>query len=184
MKRFTNDNNNKRIYLYIFIVFLLVTLIELLIFLPKIKSAIKESNVIELIDEHKNKQEESNSREYNLFFVSMDEEIDSFSYIGTKRYNLIHDSFEYQLKTPPLIALDDYYVSLIPENTKLIGVSRLARKAIYLDVSKEILNSKNFSLCYDQLYYQAKEIDSEAKFFLLIEGNLYNRDKELVKKYS
>ncbi len=184
MKRFSNDNNNKRIYLYIFIIFLILTLIELIFFYPKVSKSIKDSNVIELINNYKNKQEESVLRNYNLFFVSMNNEIDSFSYSGTKRYDYIHDCFEYQLKTPPINALEEYYVSLIPTDTKLIGVSILERKAIYLNVSKEILDSVNFALCYDQLYFQANEIDSEAKFFLLIEGNLYNREKQLVKKYS
>ncbi len=145
MKRFSNNNNNKRIFLYIFIIFLLLTLIEFIIFYPKVRKSIKESNVIELVNNYKNKQEESTFRNYNLFFVSMNNEIDSFSYSGTKRYDFIHDSFEYQLKTPPINALKEYHVSLIPNNTKLIGVSRLARKAIYLNVSKEILNSENFS---------------------------------------
>jgi hypothetical protein len=184
MKRFTFGNNNKfKNILIIIFCFIILTIIELLIFYPKVKKAVIDSNAIELINTAKQNKEDSQYRDYNLFFVSMNNNIISFKYSGKKRYNLLHDSFEYQLKTPPISALKKYCVTLIPEGTKLIGVTS-EDKATYLNVSKEILNSPNFKLCYQQLKAQSLSINKEAKFFLLIEGDLYNEDKQLIKKYS
>lgn len=184
MKRFTFNNNNKLLNIFIILfIFLILTVIELFFFYPKVKKALDKSNAFELIKEAKQKKEESQYREYNLFFVSMDNKIISFNYKGTKRYDLIHDSFEYQLKDPPINALENFCVTLIPKGTNLIGVTHKS-KAIYINVSKEILKSKNFSLCYNQLKAQSLSIDKEAKFYLLIEGDLYNKNKELIKKYS
>ncbi len=184
MKRNNSQiNNKKRFVLYIIISFVILTIIELMIFIPKVKQAIIDSNAIELVNQAKLNNEQSNYRDYSLFFVSMDNNIISFKYTGSKRSDFIHDSFEYQLISPPLSALKKYCVSFIPENTKLIGVTS-KEKATYVNVSKEILNSDNFSLCYQQLKAQALSINSEAKFFLLIENSLYNQNKELIKRYN
>ncbi|MDC7236879.1 MAG: hypothetical protein PQJ45_03795 [Sphaerochaetaceae bacterium] len=184
MKRNNSQiNDKKKIVLYIIISFVILTIIELLIFLPKVRQAIVDSNAIELVNQAMLNSEQSNYRDYTLFFVSMDNNIISFKYTGSNRSDFVHDSFEYQLLSPPLIALKKYCVSFIPNETQLIGVTS-KEKATYVNVSKEILNSDNFSLCYQQLKAQALSINSEAKFFLLIEGNLYNQDKELIKKYN
>ncbi len=184
MKRFPFDNKNKnKNFIIIFSIFLILTVLEVFFFLPKVKKALKEANAFALINEAKQNKEDSLYRDYTLFFVSMDNNIIAFNYKGSKRYDYIHDIYEYQLKSPPLNALKKYCVTLIPQETKLIGVSHKS-KAIYLNVSKEILESKNFLLCYNQLKAQSLSIDKEAKFFLLIEGDLYNKNKELVKKYS
>lgn len=184
MKRFPFNKNNKRKNTFIILlIFLILTLLEFIFFYPKIKIAIKESNAIELINKAKQNKKDSNMRDYTLFFISMDNSIISFDYRGTKRYSLIHDSFEYQLKSPQFSALDRYCVTFIPENTKLIGAT-LKNKALYINVSKEILESKNFTLCYRQLKAQAFAINKEAKFYLLVEGNLYDENKNIITKYS
>ncbi len=184
MKRNISYPKNKtKIILYIVLLFIILTGIELIIFLPKVKKAIIDSNAIELINEAKINKENSNLRDYNLFFVSMDNNIIGFNYSGRSRTNYLHDSFEYQLKSTPEIALKKFCVTFIPEGTKLIGVTA-KDKATYLNVSKELLSCNNFELCYNQLKAQALSINKEAKFFLLIEGNLYNEKKELIKKFS
>ncbi|MGD1821408.1 MAG: hypothetical protein ACPKM0_01450 [Pleomorphochaeta sp.] len=184
MRRFTFNNNNKGNNLfYILIIFIILTIIEIIIFYPKVKNAIEESNALELRAQAKQNKDEANFRDYTLFFVSMDNKIISFDYTATKRYDKLHDSFEYQLMTPPINALEKYCVTLIPEKTQLIGVT-LEDKALYLNVTKDILNSDNFALCYEQLRAQSLSINKEAKFFLLIEGDLYDKNKNLIKKYS
>ncbi len=184
MKRNISYPKNKtKIILYIVLLFIILTGIELIIFLPKVKKAIIDSSAIELINDAKINKENSDLREYNLFFVSMNNSIIEFNYLGSKRSNYLHDSFEYQLKSTPEIALKKFCVTFIPEGTKLIGVTS-KDKATYLNVSKELLNSYNFELCYNQLKAQALSINQEAKFFLLIEGDLYNEKKEMVKKFS
>lgn len=174
-----NKKNNITITIYILAIFVILTIFELIFFLPKVKQAIRDSAAIELINEAKEKKEDLSFRDYTLFFISMDNNVISFSYRGTKRYNFLHDSFEYQLMSPPLNALKNYCVSFIPQDTKLIGVTSKG-KATYLNLSKEILNSDNFPLAYKQLEAQALFINSDAKFFLLVEGKLYNENKELV----
>lgn len=178
-----NMKNKTKITLFIIISFVILTIVELIIFAPKVKKALIDSDAKELILLAKEKDDLSTYRNYTLFFVSMDNNIISFNYNGTKRHTFLHDSFEYQLKTPPQIALENYCVTFIPENTKLIGVTS-KEKATYLNVSKELLNSDNFSLCYNQLKSQALNVNSQAKFFLLVEGNLYNENKEVIKKYN
>jgi hypothetical protein len=178
-----NASNKIKITLYIIISFIILTCVELVFFMPKVKNAIKDSDAIELINQAKTKKQQSDFNIYTLFFVSMNNNIISYNYKGNKRVDFLHDSFEYQLKSPPMTALEKYCVTFIPENTKLIGVTS-SEKATYLNVSKELLNSLNFSLCYEQLEAQALSINRDGKFFLLIDGNLYNKDKVLIKEFS
>ena len=93
-----NMKNKTKITLFIIISFVILTIIELIIFAPKVKKALIDSDAKELILLAKEKDDLSTYRNYTLFFVSMDNNIISFNYNGTKRHTFLHDSFEYQLK--------------------------------------------------------------------------------------
>lgn len=161
----------------IFFCFLILTTIELLIFLPKIKKEINKSGIIEIMQNSKEEKEKLATREVQLFYIDLNGKVENFPTIIKKKYDYLHDTFEREIKSPPPNALEKFCISYIPNDTYLIGATQ-KEKSLYINVSKQILNSKDFNLCYKQLEATAKAINKNATFVLLIEGEIYSKNKE------
>lgn len=179
MKDLNEKNLNKKSKLskglIILIAFIILTLLELFIYLPKIKLAIKKSNVTELINSSKKEEEKSQYRDVQLFYISPLGKLENFPTKIKISYDTLHDTFENELNYPPYEVLKDFFVTYIPESTKLIGASQTT-DSIYINVSKDFLNSKDKEAAYRQLEATAKAINQKAAFILLIEGEEFSTD--------
>lgn len=157
----------------IFIIFIILTTIELYLFIPKINESINKSGVKKIVTTNKDKIATTNSEDITLYYIDRNKKSVKYSTTIIKQYDKLHDTFEVLLQTPTKKVLEDFNISYIPSNVKLIGASQ-EDDAIYIDVSKEILESKNIKLAYKMLEDTALSFDSKAKFILLIAGTVYS----------
>ena len=162
--------------LIIFIIFIILTIIELALFIPKIKESINKSGVKEIVREKEEGIATNSKESIALYYINKDGNSIEYSTIIEKQYDTLHDTFEALLQNPSKRVLEDFNISYIPPNVELLGASQ-ENYAIYIDLSKEILESTNFNLAYKMLKSTALSFDSKAKFVLLIDGVVYDNSK-------
>lgn len=91
--------------------------------------------------------------------------------MGGSRY---HDSYEALLKGPTSEALRLGMVSYIHPKTSLVGVT-LSNKILFVDVSKEFLQSKDIAKATEQLTATALAFDQVKDLVILVEGELLSQ---------
>jgi spore germination protein GerM len=160
----------------ILIIFIILTIIELTLFIPRIKDSINKSGVREIVSEKKQDNSSNNKETITLYYINRDENSIKYSTTIEKQYDKLHDTFETLLKTPSKSVLDDFNISYIPFNVELLGATQ-ENDAIYVDLSSQILDSKNFDLAYKMLESTAHSFNTKAKFVLLIDGAVYKNSK-------
>lgn len=166
------SKNKRKKFLCILIIFIILSTIELFLFLPKIKESIKQSGVIEIISTDNVKSINNKKEKINIFYIDLEGNPISYSIYKYIDYDKLHDTFETLIEPPTLDLLSKFYVNYIPSNTKLLGVTQ-TNNAIYVNYSKEILQSNNYKLFYKQIESTVKEIDIKTQLVLLIEGEIF-----------
>ncbi len=92
--------------------------------------------------------------------------------MGGSRY---HDSYEALLKGPTSEALRLGMVSYIHPKTSLVGGVTLSNKILFVDVSKEFLQSKDIAKATEQLTATALAFDQVKDLVILVEGELLSQ---------
>ncbi|MBK5200391.1 MAG: GerMN domain-containing protein [Spirochaetaceae bacterium] len=167
------SKRKKKNFFIILITFLILSSVELFIFIPRVNKAINESGMKEIIGQQNEKLIAKKKEQLTIFYIDIEGNPSSYLINSYSTYDKLHDTFE-ALKDPPsLDVLNHFYISYIPSNTKLIGATQ-TQNAIYINYSKEILQSKNINLCYKQIEATVKSFNNKAKLILLVNGVIYN----------
>lgn len=156
--------------LSIFLIFILYTAIILIVAFPNVRQAVRESGVLEMITAPKTEvQRSSTLRSVRVVFSPKGTSFVPYT-VEQQRLgsSLAHDTFEALLGGVPLQGLEEGAVTFISKNTKLLGLT-LASNILYLDLSKEFLNSPNLKLAYRQIVETAEGLGAKD-VVLLIEG--------------
>jgi spore germination protein GerM len=170
------DNDKLSKGLIILIIFIILTVIELIIFIPRVKESIDESGVKEIIEKQTNDKIANNQETLTLYYINDDGDSVEYNFETTRTYDRLHDTFENLIADPPYEVLEDFNVSYIPVGTSLIGATQ-TESALYVNLTENLLSSKNIELAYQMLQSTAKAIAPKANFVLLIEGEEFKLDK-------
>lgn len=160
----------------ILIIFIILTIIELTLFIPRIKKSINKSGIREIVKEQEEKYSSNSKETITLYYINVDGKPIEYSQTMQKQYDMLHDTFEALLKTPSKSVLENFNISYIPTNVELLGATQ-GTNAIYVDLSNQILDSTNFDLAYKMLERTALSFNTKAKFVLLIDGVVYDNSK-------
>lgn len=168
-----NSKKNKKNFFLILIAFFILSTIELILFIPRVNKSINQSGIKEILSQN-NASSITNEKELlSIYYIDFDDNPVKYTINSYITYDKLHDTFEYLIGTPPINVLKQFYINYIPSQTKLIGVTQ-TENAIYVNYSKEILQSKNMNLCFKQIEATVKSLNNNAKLILLIDSEIYN----------
>ncbi|NCC65190.1 MAG: hypothetical protein EOM15_11100 [Spirochaetia bacterium] len=158
--------------LLILILWLTFTMIVVLLSYPQLQRAVDASGVLTMLQQNSTTTSSNrNTRLVQVFFITLDGKPTMFpirqTRLGGSSY---HDTFEALLAGPDVQILQTGAVSYIHPNTRLIGLS-LSNRILYLDVSKEYLQSKDKKIAYEQLKATAVRHTQIKDLVLLVEGS-------------
>jgi len=147
------EGKRRPIMLYLLLLWILWTAALSIYFLPKIKNAILESGVIELIEERSDEGEvHNNQRKIQAAYLNSDD-FKVYELTTTRRgSDIYHDTIEALISDYPYDALKDGFISLIPSDTELLGLTAY-QGVCYVDLSDEILKSSTYKghTAYEQI---------------------------------
>lgn len=160
----------------IIVIFALIiwTLALSLIFYPKVKSAVLDSGVLQLISNMKD-EEIVPQRGIKAIYFSQDG-LKTFSYVTDKRGSTyLHDTIEALIHDYPEEALKEGCISLVSSDTKLIGLT-VSRGICYVDLSKDFLKSSTYNNynAYEQVEKTLLLDENIEKVVILVEGEILN----------
>lgn len=141
-------------------------------FYPKVKSAVIESGVLELIADM-NEEELIPQRGIKaIYFSQAGSEV--YSFVTDKRGSTyLHDTIEALIHDYPVEALKDGCISLVSSETKLIGLT-VSRGICYVNLSKEFLKSSTYNEnnAYEQVEKTLLLDENIEKVVILVEGEV------------
>ncbi len=161
------EKPNFKLYVILILAWVLWTSLFLIIFTPKIKSAVQESGVLTLLDTEVKTKEKVKQREVKLAFVTQD---------GIKLYPLevsigraskYHDAVEGLLLGPSEAILKDKAITYINKNTSLIGLT-YSRGICYVELSKEFNDQDQKAV--EQIELTLKAFSEIEKVVILKDG--------------
>ncbi len=169
-----HEGSKHHIMLYIFIAWVIWTILLSFYFLPKVKEAIQESGVIALIEDMNSRENSTvSTRTVNAGYITGDG-IKIFT-LNTERRgsDKYHDTVEALINDYPYDALKEGAISLINPKTKLIGLTA-GDGICYVDLSKEFLDSRQYGeyTAADQLKETLLSYEEISKVVILIEGEI------------
>ncbi|MFA5446819.1 MAG: GerMN domain-containing protein [Sphaerochaeta sp.] len=159
--------------LLIFLIWILFTIAVLLIGFSKVKAAVTESGVLTLLANRTEAgQAPSQTRLIKSAFILPDGTPKLFSH-RTARLggSANHDTFEALLAPLPLEALEEGAISYIHPSTRLRGLT-LSSSILFVDFSKEYLDSIDLRLADLQVTQTALAISGIKGVRILIDGNV------------
>lgn len=157
--------------LLIFLTWILFTLGVFAIGYPKVRQAVVESGVLELIQQSSHTETPSlKNREVQIAYISASGESNLFT-IQTERRggSRYHDTFEALFAGPTSEILNAGMVSYINPNTSLIGLT-ISDNILFVDVSKAYLQSRDLQKAEKQLKATALAFDQIKDLVILVEG--------------
>lgn len=169
----TYERNILRPIIVIFVL-LIWSITLFLIFYPKVKSAVVDSGVLQLIANMKN-EEIVPQRGIKAIYFSQDGPT-SFSFVTDKRGSTyLHDTIEALIHDYPEEALKKGFISLVASDTKLIGLT-VSRGICYINLSKEFLKSSTYKgyNAYEQVEKTLLLDENIEKVVILVEGKVLN----------
>lgn len=174
----SNDSLRKKPYAWFkfLVFFLIITGIEILIFYPHVHKTIKESGVLSLIQNHKAMNAEKEKTTYQVYFFTINDTLERYKTTPIDGVDLNHGTFMALLAGPTQEAIEHLAFSYIPLATRLNGIT-IADRITYLDVSKEILTSPDFSKAFQQLQATAESLQQGNAFTLMVDGVPYKTKK-------
>ncbi len=162
------------------VIVIIISIITLLLFLPKMRNALQESQMPQLIRLHKEKSSVSDSLQkvkisYPFIDLTTGALKSNYYIVDVEKTNLRHNQIEALLKGPTLEAVSDGSIAVINSNTKLIGLT-LSNKIVYVNFSKEFLDYNRWDEDYSfrkQLVKQTLLSDSSIKdVVIMVEGEI------------
>jgi len=174
-------DSKRPIMLFIFIAWIIWTLLLSIYFLPKVKQAVEDSGVITLIEDMKSREESPAShRDVNVGYITY-EGVRIFNHATERRgSDKYHDTIEALINDYPYEALKEGAVSLINPKTKLIGLTA-GNGICYVDLSKAFLDSRQFReyTAVDQIKETLLSYEEISKVVILIEGEVLSESHYL-----
>ncbi len=167
----TPTKGNHHRALIIVAVWLLFTSTVLVVGYPKVRSAVEESGVLQLLETQSSQSKTTrNGTDVVVFFGTYDKDYVEFHQQQQRLGGgFMHDSFEALLGGPSLAAIKQGAISYIQAGTQLLGLT-VSNQILYLDLSKEYLLSKNLELAHKQLEQTALALDGIKDIVVLVEG--------------
>ena len=166
--KYNKNNKKKTSWLFWIILWLTFTFIVFLISLPKIKQSIIDSNIMSLMEDYKNQEKPSKTREITLFYLQKTESDlilqPVFTNIPKYGGSTYQDAIEALIAGPSSELEKEGFISLFPSKTTLIG-STLSDGIYFIDFSKQFdkLNNANRALCISQIEKTLKLINSNIQ---------------------
>lgn len=158
--------------LIIFVVWILFTATVLAIGLPIVHQSIQKSGVLNLLGTA-TERPKSQTQSVSVWFFTADRTLRAFRQRQQRKGgSTYHDTFESLLGGPDLQALKEGAVSWIQKGSRLIGLT-LSNKVLYVDLSKEFLQSPDLDGAYEQLRRTATGFPQVKDMVLLIEGERF-----------
>ncbi len=167
-QRTPKTTKGSRHTLALFGIWLLFTSLVLAIGFPIVLESIRQSGVLTLLKS--TTETTSNQQQVKLWFYTSDGSISEFRQEQDKQGGSVyHDTFESLLSGPKLQALKKGAISSIDQKTTLRGIT-LSNKVLYIDLSKNFLESQDLKRAYEQLRRTGKGFSQVKDIVLLIEG--------------
>lgn len=165
------EKPRKRHHLVLFLLWLLFTLAFVALGYPRVKTSIEESGVLSLLaSTAKELSTQQNKRSVDVVFALYPDTYQSFSIQQDRQGgSAYHDTFEALLEGPTVEVLKKGAVSYIHPDANLIGVT-LSSKILYVDLSKEYLNSYDMQRARMQIQKTALLFSRVKDVVLLVEG--------------
>ncbi|WP_320130012.1 GerMN domain-containing protein [uncultured Sphaerochaeta sp.] len=165
-----SPKNNKNKLLIGWVSWLVFSILLVAITSPSILKSIEASGVLDLKAQSSVFVSSSAFRTVDACFVSYSGE---FSLYKQKQKKLggsvYHDCIESLLAGPDYNALAKGAITYIAPKTTLIGLT-LSDGILFIDLSKEFLNSPDFAKAYKQLELTATDFSKVENIVLLVEG--------------
>ncbi|WP_332447830.1 GerMN domain-containing protein [Sphaerochaeta sp.] len=139
---------------------------------PRVKQAVVESGVLSLLDQATEAKQYTNVRSVRVAFASFDGSY-PLSTVSQPRLggSVYHDTFEALLGGPTQEALKQGQMSFIAPGTKLRGLT-LSNKILFVDVSKEYLQSPDMQKAYAQMKQTSLGFSNVKDLVVLVEGRM------------
>ncbi|HAF85136.1 MAG TPA: hypothetical protein DCG32_01950 [Sphaerochaeta sp.] len=167
-QRIPKSPKGRRHTLVLFGIWLVFTATVLVIGLPIVLESVRQSGVLPLLNAATGTT--SNQQQARIWFYSSDGSLREFRQEQVKQGgSAYHDTFESLLSGPNLQALKKGAISSIDPKTTLRGIT-LSNKVLYIDLSKQFLESRDVKKAYEQLRRTAKGFPQIKDIVLLIEG--------------
>ncbi|MCH3917840.1 MAG: GerMN domain-containing protein [Spirochaetia bacterium] len=157
------------------LLFLCITALELLVFIPKVKETMAKADIPSLIAKESKKQENNTSLTSTVYFYHLNGTLRAYHPSLDKNNDLYHGTFEVLLKGPDKTVLEDLSLTYIPEKTRLLGIT-VAKGITYLNLSADLLDSNDLTKAINQLKATANGLKAGNTFVLLIDGKAYRQD--------
>ncbi|MCR5760862.1 MAG: GerMN domain-containing protein [Sphaerochaetaceae bacterium] len=157
------------LFALVFILWLIFSAVYIFISLPKMRSALAETDAINIIKNAKSYRISAESSPYTLYFVNpsngavMPFEANVL-YSGSDRF---HDAIEGLLKGPTDSALSEGYLSYIAPGTKLLGLTVSSGYA-FVDLSTEFASSSNMEMARKQILMTLSNLDESIKELVVL----------------
>lgn len=170
-KELLDDKPRKRNTLGLFLIWLLFTLAVVALGYPRVRTAVAESGVLEVLKSNINGQQaQRNTRKVEVIFIQYPRTYQSYAVqqprLGGSAY---HDTFEALLAGPSLEILKSGAVSYIHPDTKLIGLT-LSSSILFVNLSKQYLLSTDLEAARQQLRRTAINFPRVKDVVILVEG--------------
>lgn len=176
------ETNRAGMLLLVFIIWVIYSAVMVIITGPKIISTVKKTNAIEVIKNRKELLQKAETTEATLYYVNYN----SLSQPTLTAYktrvkqtgvSVYHDVLEGLLTGPTDIALSYGSITLIPQGTKLNGVT-VSNKTAFVDLSKEFIvsyqnevDSDYISTAKNQILKTLSTVNSDIDdLVLLVDG--------------
>lgn len=155
------------------------TAIVLAIGLPIVRSSIRQSGVLLLLQSAPVPSQGAGKYQAEVWFFTPGGSLKKFSQQQTRGGgSAYHDTFECLLAGPKLQALQSGAVSSIKRGTTLRGLT-LSNKVLYIDLSRHFMESEDLQGAYEQLKKTGKGFSQIKDIVLLIEGEQVTLTDEL-----
>lgn len=141
---------------------------------PKASENIKSLGIKEHFEQY---IKERTTKEYEtipIFLYSINGQVMAEREIEIQSRDMLHLSLEALLTGPDEGDLQKGFISYIPKNTELVGVSE-AGGTVFAEFSKEIINSRNPALAYNQIENTIRASVTCKDIYIIADGSIINR---------
>ncbi len=171
--------------LFMWLLLIVVIAGSFLYSLPKIVQNYRESGLADTVSEYRSREsgtEAAETESAQIYFILQDSSTQEFTCsavsVSVSSPLNLNRLLEILIAGPDLSALSKGYISLIPENTKLLG-SRIANHAAYINLSKDFdpnsnANRQAADLSVLQIINTALSYELVEDVIILIEGESYS----------
>ncbi|MCR4676985.1 MAG: GerMN domain-containing protein [Sphaerochaetaceae bacterium] len=157
------------LFIMVFVLWAIFSAVYIFISLPKIRSALQETNAVEIIKNARTYKISAESSPYELYFVNpANGYVQPFTanviYSGSDEY---HDALEGLLLGPTDQALSRGYLSYIAKGTRLIGVT-VSGKYAFINFSSEFADSSNMEMAKTQILLTLQKLNSNIRNLVIL----------------